>query len=243
METQASSLLSILALIPARGGSKGVPGKNIKLLGGIPLVARTINTAREAGCCDRLWVSTDDAAIADIAVQYGVRVPWLRPPELATDNARMVDVLSHLLVRLQEEEGYRPDAVMVLQPTSPFRTVQTIRKSVALFQRSGGRTIVSVTQARHHPHWCYQINPERGFLQPFVEGSGPPLPRQDLPDAYVLDGSIHLISVGQFLNNRSFFSGEDCPLIVSPDEAIDIDTQFDWLIAESVYNMRRNQEG
>ena len=239
METKASSLLRILGLIPARSGSTGVPRKNIKPLGGIPLLAYTINTAREAGCCDRLWVSTDDAAIADIAAQHGINVPWLRPAELATDKARMVDVLTHLLVRLQEDEGYHPDAVLVLQPTSPFRTVQTICKAVELFQRSRQKTIVSVTPARHHPYWCYHIDPEQGFLQPFVEGLGTPPSRQDLPDVYVLDGSIHLISVERFLGNRSFYSDEDCALIVSPDEAIDVDTHFDWMIAEGLHHVRR----
>lgn len=228
----------ILGLIPARGGSKGLPGKNIKSLGGVPLLGRAILGARKAGCLDRLWVSTDDPAIAAVAESFGVKVPWLRPAELAQDGSLMTDVLAHLLERLQKDEGYRPDAILVLQATSPFRTPETIRRAVELYRKGGGRGVISVTPSRHHPVWSYRID-ESGVLRPFVAGDVTPPPRQKLPLAYFLDGSVFLTSTESFLKRRSFYSGEDLALVVEGDEAIDVDTPLDWALAEAAEKARR----
>lgn len=227
--------LKILGLIPARGGSKGLPGKNIKPLGGVPLIGHTIAAARTSACFDRLWVSTDSPQIAAVAEKFGVSIPWLRPKKLAEDATSMTAVLLHLLKRLDRDEGYRPDAVLNLQPTSPFRTPATIRKAVDLFRRAQGDTVVSVTPARSHPYWCYRIN-GGGRLKPFMPRHGPHSPRQMLPEAFVLAGSIHLISTVSFLKNRSFFGPRDRALVVSPEEAVDIDTPADWAVAEALWN-------
>ncbi len=223
--------VKVLGLIPARGGSKGLPGKNIKPLGGLPLLARAIRSARESRCLDRIWVSTDDPAIARVSRDYGVPVPWLRPRELARDGSHLSDVLRHLLGRLAQE-GYRPDAILVLQPTSPFRSAATIRKAVALFERSGGASVISVTPSRAHPHWCFRIGDD-GSLEPFVHVGVPP-PRQKLPEAYFLDGSIFMVSAEKFLRTGVFHGPGDRPLIVGPGEGIDIDNPFDWKLAEGL---------
>lgn len=239
METQVSGFMKILGFIPARGGSKQVPGKNIKPLGGIPLLGRTIQVAKAANCLDRLWVSTDSEAIAKVSREYGVEVPWLRPDKLATDKAQMADVLLHLLGRLENDEGYSPDAIMVLQPTSPFRRVETIRKATQLFNQKALDTIVSVTPVRNHPYWCYRIDEHSGFLKPFTQDMEIPPPRQEFPEAYFLDGSIFLISRDEFMKTKAFHGQKCHPLIVSPEEALDIDTPFDWKLAEGLWALNK----
>lgn len=237
MEADTSGFMNILGVIPARAGSQGVPGKNIKLLGGVPLLGHTIQVAKQAGCLERLWVSTDDEKIAEVAKSFGVTVPWLRPKELATSEASMVDVLLHLLERFQKDEDYKPDAVLILQPTSPFRTPATIIRAVELFRKHQGATVISVTPTRHHPAWMYHIDPVGGHLGRFVPQTGAPAPRQKLSELYILDGSIHLISVAQFLRTKSFYGEKDYPIVVPEEEAIDIDTPFDWKIAEAFWKV------
>lgn len=224
--------MKILGLIPARGGSKGVPGKNIKPLGGVPLLGRTILAGRQAAVCDRLWVSTDDDAIAAVAEEYGVKVPWLRPKDLAQDGSALVDATLHLLDKLAADEGYRPDAVLVLQPTSPFRTAESIRKAVALF-RDTGESVVSVTPSRFHPHWCYRVEKD-GRLASFIDGLGTPAPRQNLPEAYALDGSIFLVSVETLRKTRTFHAEPRRALVVSAEEAADVDTPYDWAVVSGL---------
>ncbi|MFA6316582.1 MAG: acylneuraminate cytidylyltransferase family protein [Elusimicrobiota bacterium] len=222
--------MRILGIIPARGGSKGIPGKNIKLLGGVPLIGHTIRAARESGCVDRLWVSTDDSKIARAAESLGVPVPWLRPARLATDKARTEDCVVHLLGKLKEDEGYVPDAVILLQPTSPFRSAETIRRAVRLFEKGGGRGVVSVALAPMHPYWCFRV--EKGRLVPFCPAKSASR-RQDLPPAYCYDGSVYLVATGSFLRTRSFSGKGALALIVPEHEVLDIDEPSDWVAAEA----------
>lgn len=228
--------MKILGLIPARGGSKGVPGKNIRPLGGVPLLGRAVLSARESGVCDRLWVSTDDAAIAAVAEEYGVKVPWLRPAELAQDGSALIDATIHLLDRLAADEGYRPDAVLVLQPTSPFRTADTLRKAVALFEKTGD-SVVSVTPSRFHPHWSYRLDGE-GRLVSFIDGLGTPAARQQLPEAYVLDGSVFLVSVESLRKTKTFHAEPRRAIVVSAEEAADVDTPYDWAVVNGLQRER-----
>jgi N,N'-diacetyllegionaminate synthase len=228
--------MRILGVVPARGGSKGLPGKNIKPLGGIPLLGRAILGAKEAGCLDRLWVSTDDPAIAAVGEAFGVKVPWLRPARLAQDGSLLTDAIIHLLDKLKKDEGYEPDAVLVLQPTSPFRTAATIKKAVALFAKKR-RPVISVAPAVSHPFWCYKTT-AGGDLKPFLDHIVTPPPRQKLPPAFFLDGSIFLASVKDIRKNRSFYTGNDVALPVSMEDGIDIDTPQDWARAEEAERRR-----
>jgi CMP-N-acetylneuraminic acid synthetase len=228
--------LKVLGYIPARGGSKGLPGKNIRPLGGLPLLAHTIRSARASKSLDRLFVSTDYPAIARVAERHGVPVPWLRPARLARDGSNADDALAYDLERLAREQGYRPDAVLVLQATSPFRTAATIRRAVALHRRSKGRNVVSVTPARSHPNWCFTID-SKGALKRMNDGAF--VARQKLPPAFFLDGSIFLASTKSFLRDRTFYKGKVLPLVVPVAEALDIDTLLDFNIAEALLKSRR----
>ena len=223
----------ILGLIPARGGSKGIAGKNLRPLAGKSLLERAIDCAKAAGGIDRLVVSTDDPKIARAAALAGVPTPWLRPAALAKDGSPTIDAVIHALDRLLEE-GYVPDAVLLLQPTSPFRTPSTIRQALKLYASSGGESVLSVTPAREHPLRHYRLAPDGG-LSPFIAGqehSPRNARRQDLEPVYKLDGSIFLASVAVLRGKRTFYSGRPRPLIVPSEESLDLDTPLDWDIAE-----------
>jgi len=222
--------MKILAFIPARGGSKRLPGKNIKSLGGRPLISWSIETAQEIPeICDIL-VSTDDTAIADVSMQYNALVPWLRPDELATDHASVVDAALHALDWYQDNRG-EVDGLLMLQPTSPFRTAQTIRAGIQLFKKHGMKPILGVSEANFHPMWCMKI--EEGVLHPFMKEHGLKSRSQDLVPAYAVNGCFYLISPQNLKSYHSFFPEGVLPLVIdSQKEVIDIDTKQDWDLAE-----------
>jgi len=223
-----------LALIPARGGSKGLPGKNTKLLGGLPLIAHTLQAARESQCFDRLVVSTDSPSIAEVAIHHGADVPFLRPAALATDKASVVDVALHAIEFLSKE--YVADTLMLLQPTSPFRSAATIKTAFELFAQTG-RSVISVNRTRDHPYWCMRIEAD-GSLQRWLGNVEIPLTRQDLPPTYTLNGAIYLASIATLKVKGSFYSDPSQALVMEEREAIDIDTPLDWSIAECLFTLR-----
>jgi CMP-N,N'-diacetyllegionaminic acid synthase len=223
----------ILGLIPARGGSKGIPGKNLRPLAGKSLLERTIDCAKTAGGIDRIVVSTDAPAIAHAAENAGVPVPWLRPKELAQDASPTIDAVLHALERL-EQDGFFPDAVLLLQPTSPFRSPATVRRALEVYSTSGGESVLSVTPAREHPYHHYRLSPD-GSMAPFIpyeEHSPHNARRQDLEPVYKLDGSIYLASVELLKKERTLFSPRPRTVITGPEESLDLDTPLDWEIAE-----------
>ncbi len=224
--------MRILALIPARAGSKRLPGKNILPLGNKPLIAWSIDVARDIPeICDIL-VSTDDGAIAEVCKQVGNNVPWLRPAELATDTASSVDVALHALDWYEAENG-EIDGLMLLQPTSPFRTRETIQSGIELFVRHAHRAVLGVSPVSEHPMWMMRI--EDGFLKPYMQDNGLQTRAQDLPPAYSINGCFYLISPVELRSRRSFAGGQVVPLLIeSPEEALDIDTNWDWKIAQSI---------
>lgn len=223
--------MNILALIPARSGSKRLPGKNIKLLGGMPLIAWTIRSALESDSCMDILVSTDDPIIADVARKYGANVPWLRPATLATDTANSVDVALHAL-SLCEGMGCYIDGLLLLQPTSPFRSTDSIRSAIELFEMHRAlRPVVSVSAASSHPAWCFRMINDG--MEPFLGWNGISRRSQDLEPAWMINGSIYLISPTQLRDGKSFITPDTLPFIIeNKREVIDIDTPFDWAIAE-----------
>jgi N-acylneuraminate cytidylyltransferase len=224
--------MRILAVIPARGGSKRLPGKNIRLLGGKPLIQWSIESALDAApdVCDVL-VSTDDEVIANVTRKAGAMVPWIRPSELATDQARTVDVCLHAL-DWYENTAHKVEGLLVLQPTSPFRNRETIQAGIRNFQGHPRSTILGVSVAENHPMWCFKIRDEA--LEPYFGGAGLEARSQDLDPAYVITGSFYLISPEKLRETKSFFSGEMVPLAIETGiESIDIDTELDWLVAEA----------
>lgn len=225
--------MRILALIPARGGSSRLPGKNKRLLGGRPLIAWSIDAAVGIPeICDIL-VSTDDPEIAAIAKAGGAMVPWLRPQALATDAAGSVEVGLHAMEWYEANRG-RIDGLLLLQPTSPFRRRSTMLEGISLFMRSAPSAVVGVSPAHPHPMWCLRV--EGGFLRPYSSESGLRIRSQDLPAAYAVNGAFYLITPAALASSRTFLPDHTLPLLIErPEEALDIDTEFDWRVAETVY--------
>ena len=221
--------MRILALIAARGGSKRLPGKNIRLLGGKPLIVWSIDVAKDSPeICDIL-VSTDDPAIAAVSKEAGAYVPWLRPAELATDTASSVDVALHALHWYEAEKG-AVDGVLLLQPTSPFRTQATVQRGIELFSKHGHQPVLGVSPTHAHPMWTLKMDGD--YLAPFTSDHGLENRSQDLPPAYVVNGSFYLISPTELRVCRSFRGKKTVALLIeSQKEALDIDTDFDWLCA------------
>jgi CMP-N,N'-diacetyllegionaminic acid synthase len=226
----------ILTIIPARELSKRVPNKNIKALGDKPLIQWTIEVAKSANL-STILVSTDSEIIAKEAKFLGVKVPYMRAPNLATDTASVIDVVLEAL-EFYKKQGEVFDGVLLLQPTSPFRTSASIERALSIFNAGKGESVVSVSHAKTHPYWCKRI--VEGRLIPF-DGTYDLYPQrsQDLPEVYELNGLVYLASVDVILTNKDFYSENTQALVIdSEEEALDIDTEFDWLIAESIVQKR-----
>lgn len=224
--------MKILALVPARGGSKRIPEKNIRVLGQDPLIVWSISAVKGIPeICDIL-VSTDSDEIAKVARNAGATVPWLRPPELATDTASSVDVCLHAL-EWYESKNEKVDGIMLLQPTSPFRSRDSISKGIELFRLHQHCPVIGVSPAKSHPAWCFKI--EKGAMLPFIEDGGLNMRSQDLPPAYMVNGAFYLIAPEDLRELKSFYSESMVPLVIdAPEESIDIDTLWDWKLAEVI---------
>jgi len=224
--------MRILALIPARGGSKRLPGKNIRPLGGKPLIVWSIDVVRDnQEICDIL-VSTDDTEIKAVCTEAGACVPWLRPAELATDTASSVDVALHALDWYEAEKG-AVDGLLLLQPTSLFRRAATVQRGIDLFGLNGKRPVLGVSPTQAHPMWSLRI--DAGYLAPFMKENGFGVRSQDLPPAYVVNGGFYLISPTDLRNQLTFVINGAIPIVSEfEQEGIDIDTPWDWTIAEYV---------
>jgi N-acylneuraminate cytidylyltransferase/CMP-N,N'-diacetyllegionaminic acid synthase len=188
--TMIDKKITVLGIIPARGGSKSVPNKNIAMLASKPLIAYTIQAALDAKNIDRTIVSTDSQKIGDTALTYGAELPFLRPSELAQDDTPGIEPILHAVCWLDENEGYRPDYVMVLQPTSPLRTNQDIESAVQLAQEREADSVVSVCPADQHPYWMKKLTND-ARLTDLVYGRSPQRHKDGLKRLYtlsVLDG-------------------------------------------------------
>jgi CMP-N,N'-diacetyllegionaminic acid synthase len=223
--------MRILALITARGGSKRLPGKNIRMLGGKPLIVWSIDVAKNIPVICDILVSTDDPTIAVVCKEAGAYVPWLRPAELATDTASSVDVALHAL-DWYEAENSAVDGILLLQPTSPFRTQVTIKRGFELFSNHGYKPVLGVSPTHAHPMWTLKM--EGDYIVPFIQDHGFGTRSQDLPPAYVANGSFYLITPAELRACRSFVGPKTIPLLIEPpQEAVDIDTEWDWFVAEN----------
>jgi len=226
--------MRILALITGRGGSKRLPGKNIRLLAGKPLIVWSIDVVKNIPeICDIL-VSTDDLTIASICKDAGAFVPWLRPNELASDKATSIDAVLHALEWYETNKGL-VDGVILLQPTSPLRTQATIKRGIELFVNNNFKSVLAVSPTHYHPMWAFK---KRGkYLEPLIEEHGLEIRSQKLPETYIVNGSFYLISPTELKKHHSFFGGKIIPLFInSPQEALDIDTEWDFKIAEFILN-------
>jgi N-acylneuraminate cytidylyltransferase/CMP-N,N'-diacetyllegionaminic acid synthase len=221
----------ILALIPARGGSKGLPGKNIRDLHGKPLIAWSIQAAKQSQYIDRTIVSTDSADIAATAKEYGAETPFIRPAELATDHSSGMDVCLHALEWFSNKnDAY--NLLLILQPTSPLRTVSDIDTAIETMGEKQAKAVVSVCETDHHPWWSNQLPQNgnmKGFLRPEVLNKN----RQELPTYYRLNGAIYLVDAEVIKKTRSFYGPETFAYVMPTERSIDIDTLQDLLVAEA----------
>lgn len=228
---------SVLGVVTARGGSKGIPGKNLKLLRGRPLIAYTIDAARDAGVFDRLIVSTDDAATADAARALGCEAPFIRPADLARDETPHLPVMQHAVRWLEEHDAYRPDLVMILQPTSPLRQPQHIREAVQLIDRTGADSVVSVTPVPSHYHPRRMLRVDAGGAATLFI-SGEPVRRrinrrQDLPEAWAMNGALYLFRRSVLFDSEPSLYGErSAAYVMPPLYSVSIDDPDDWTEAE-----------
>lgn len=230
--------MSVIAIIPARGGSKGIPRKNLAPIVGRPLIGYAIKAAQDACCIDRVLVSTDDSEIAQVAKTLGAEVPFIRPADLASDAAPMLSVLQHMLHWL-EARGEMVEAIVLLQPTSPMRTCIHIDEAVALFRSTVASSVVSVVEIPH------QFNPvsvmalsDHGFLEPFLGDGVVATRRQDKPKAYARNGPAVLVCHPDTLHKGELYGQHCVPYLMSESDSIDIDEPRDLVLAEQALLQR-----
>lgn len=227
--------MKILGLIPARGGSKGVPRKNIKILCGKPLIQYTIDAALKSNILTEIMVSTEDEEIAQTAKELGASVPFLRPQSLAGDKAPTIDAVINVLETYQKL-GESFDAVCLLQPTNPLRSAETIKKSIEEFSKTGADSLISVRQVPHeyNPHWTFESNEENHFLH-IATGETEIIPRrQELPKAYYRDGAIYLTKAAIILEQKSLYGKNIAFIDLEGEPHVNIDTLDDWKKAEEI---------
>jgi N-acylneuraminate cytidylyltransferase len=233
--------VKVLGLVPARAGSKGVPGKNAKPLLGKPLLQWTVEAAVESGVLDRVVISTEDEGLAALAVEAGAEAPFLRPGTLADDRTPMIDVVLDALSRL-DATGYRPDAVALLQPTSPLRRAQHVRAAVgALTEDADSVCTVVPVPLELSPHYVMRLDRD-GRLQHFLDDGAQYTRRQDVPRAYRRDGTVYLTRRSVLIDQRSFYGTACVPLVLPPAESVTIDTPEDWAEAERRLVAMRQQD-
>lgn len=217
----------IIAVIPARSGSKGLKDKNIKKLNGKPLIAYTIDAAKNANIFDKIIVSTDSEKYAEISREYGAQVPFLRSGKNSSDGANSWDVVKEVLMKLDEKY----DIIVLLQPTSPLRTSENILESLKLFFKKNADTVASVCETEHPSFWCNTLD-ETLSAKDFIKKEYQRR-RQDLPKTYTFNGAIYVIKTS-LIFNADFCGQNSYVYIMDKNNSIDIDNELDFLIAETL---------
>lgn len=216
---------SVLAIIPARGGSKGVPRKNIRQVAGKPLIAWTIQEALKSRYIDRTIVSTEDPEIAEIAREWGAETPFMRPAELAKDETPGIEPVIHAIRTLP---GYA--YVVLLQPTSPLRRQNDIDGCIELCQNRGAESCVSVCEPDKSPYWMFSVD-DQGRLRRLLDGGSTTKRRQDLPTVYALNGAVYVADAEALLRTESLITENTVPYLMPKTSSIDIDTETDLALA------------
>ncbi|HHY22121.1 MAG TPA: acylneuraminate cytidylyltransferase family protein [Bacilli bacterium] len=223
---------TVLAIIPARGGSKGVPRKNIRDLAGKPLIAWTIDEAKKSKFIDRLILSSEDEEIIEVAKSYGCEVPFVRPRHLAEDTTPGIEPVLHAI---KEVEGY--DYVMLLQPTSPLRTVEDIDRCIEKIIKFNDPACVSVAEPDTSPYWMYTLNCN-DQIKPLIPQDTVAVRRQELPTVYSLNGAVYIAKTDWLRHTKSFLTEETIAYIMPRERSYDIDTEEDfqwceWVVKKS----------
>lgn len=235
---------STLALIPARGGSKGLPRKNLREFAGKPLIAWSIEAALASEACDRVIVSTDDTEIAEVARAFGADVPFLRPAEYAADESPTIDTVAHAITWLRDNEDASFDVLALVEPTSPLREPSDIDGCVRLLlDNAEAESVVTVAPAESaHPVFTVTLD-ERCRLAPYVNDDFRVLRRQDLEPAYYFDGTMYAALVKPLLQRRTFYHDATLGFVVPRWKAVEIDDEYDFVAAEAVMRYRMSGAG
>ena len=222
----------VLIIIPARGGSKGIPRKNIKSLNGRPLIYYAIDTARAITTDDNICVSTDDVEIKSVVETYGLEVPFLRPKELSTDTAGTYEVLLHAL-DYYEKQGKHYDKVLLLQTTSPFRTVDHVKEALELYDKSEADMVVSVKECAANPYYNIFEEDKDGWLH-VCKGDGSIFRRQDAPKVYEYNGAIYIMNTEELKRTHMHKLQHRIKYVMDEKSSFDLDTMADWHMAETM---------
>lgn len=225
---------TFLAIMPARGGSKRLPRKNVLDLGGKPLIAWSIDAARDCPYLDEVMVTTDDAEIADVARLHGANVPFLRPSALASDTVASFDAIKHAIDFYQHELGKEFDFIVLLQPTSPLRGARDISAAIELLEQKKADAIISVCEVDHSPLWMNTL-PDDLSMDKFIRDEVKNVRSQDLPKNYRLNGAIYICRTSRLLAEGSFFISENIfAYIMNRNASVDIDDISDFRLAQSL---------
>ena len=215
---------TVLAVIPARGGSKGVPRKNIREVDGKPLLAWTVEEAKKSRYIDRMILSSEDEEIIEIAENYSLEVPFVRPAELAKDETLATDVIMHAI---EQVPGY--DYIVLLQVTSPLRTAEDIDRCIKMCAARKAKAIISVTEPDKSPYWVYSLD-NNGFMRPVIQSDFLTKRRQDHPKVYVPNGAIYIAETSCFIENKNFAPDMTIAYKMPKERSLDIDTEIDFKI-------------
>ena len=223
----------IPAIIPARGGSKGIPRKNVKVLAGKPLIVWTIEAALKSEYISDVIVTTDNEEIADISKKYGAWVPFLRPLELATDDSLAIDTYLFVVNKLNNEYDKKINDFVVLQPTSPLRKEKHIDEAVELFYSQNGDSVISLVEASHPPYW-YKTIDENNKIRNLFDDLNYSINRQQLPKSFLPNGAILVLKYDLLQKSRSYYSSNSIAYIMAQEESIDIDNILDFNLSEII---------
>jgi len=224
---------TVLAIIPARGGSKGLPRKNVRNLAGKPLIAWTIEAAKKSKFIDRLILSSEDAEIIEAAKQWGCEAPFVRPVALAQDETPGIDVVLHAI-----EEVAEYDYILLLQPTSPLRTTKDIDECIKHCLKQKANSCVSLVQSQKSPYWMFQVD-KNGKMKPLLTKGPTYSRRQDLPAVYAINGALYFAKREWLLKKKTFFTKETIAHIMPPERSLDVDSELDLMICDLLLRERK----
>ena len=224
--------MKILAIIPARSGSKGIHLKNIKKLVEVPLIEYTLNSAKKSNKINKILVSTDDKQIIKICNKLSIEAPFIRPKTLARDDTSITEVIHHSLQYLQDVENYVPDIIILLQPTSPLRTHHDIDKGIQLLLKSNATSVISVSTLKKHPYISFwkKVNYLKPFQKNFLKYNG----RQKLPTLFYPNGTIYVFWYNTWIKYGTIYGPRIKPMIMLPEKSIDIDVPLDFFFCEMI---------
>lgn len=231
-----STSRNFLGVIPARGGSKGIPGKNLMHLAGRPLLSYTAEAALQSRRLDRVILSTDDETIASAGKQLGLEVPFIRPAHLATDQASIIAVLRHAVDQLEVQEGYRAEVVVLLQPTSPLRTTAHIDAAIELLEREGADSVVAVSEPMEHPYDMVVF--QNGSMELLFSSPERSKGRQTYPDCLFVNGALYVVKTEWIRKADHPWGGKTLPFMMSPLDSIDIDAMHQVVLADLLLQAR-----